>query len=108
MLFVRDNVLEYGTRLSDSVVFQGDALAILKTMPAEHFRCCITSPPYWGLRDYGIDGQIGAEGDPWTYLSRIGEVFREVHRVLRSDGTLWLNVGDCYTSGNRGYRAPDR
>jgi DNA modification methylase len=64
--------------------------------------CCVTSPPYWSLRDYGVDGQIGLEATPEEYLARMREVFRDVRRVLRPDGTLWMNMGDCYSSGNSG------
>lgn len=61
--------------------------------------CTITSPPYWGLRDYGISGQLGLEKTPEEYVDKMVEVFREVKRVLRDDGTLWLNMGDCYATG---------
>src|SRR5215831_11086308 len=80
----------------------------IRKLPTDFFRCCITSPPYWGLRDYNADGQIGAEDDPHDYIKRLVSIFEEVHRVLTADGTLWLNIGDSYTSGNRGYRAPDK
>jgi len=79
-------------------IFHGDSLEVLKTMPDESIQCCITSPPYWGLRDYGIDGQLGLEKTPEEYVEKIVEIFREVRRVLRSDGTLWLNLGDSYIS----------
>ena len=75
---------------------QGDCLGLLREMPAGSVRCCVTSPPYWGLRDYGHDGQIGLERTPEEYVARLVEVFREVRRVLADDGTLWLNLGDCY------------
>jgi site-specific DNA-methyltransferase (adenine-specific) len=94
--------------ISESTMIQGDAEAFLKLLPDNFFRCCITSPPYWGLRDYGADNQIGAEEEPMTYVNRLVSVFDQVHRVLTEDGTLWLNIGDSYTSGNRGYRAPDK
>lgn len=77
----------------------GDALEELSRLPSESVQCCITSPPYWGLRDYGIDGQIGLEATPEAYVAKMVEVFREVRRVLRDDGTLWLNLGDSYASG---------
>ena len=83
-------------------IHQGDALAVLRTLPAESVHCCVTSPPYWGLRDYGTDGQIGLERTPDEYVARIVEVFREVRRVLRADGTLWLNLGDSYAAGKQG------
>jgi DNA modification methylase len=75
---------------------QGDALSVLKTMPSQSINTCITSPPYWGLRDYGVDGQLGLEPTPEEYVANLVEVFREVRRVLRDDGTLWLNLGDSY------------
>ncbi|MFN0096967.1 MAG: DNA-methyltransferase [Dehalococcoidia bacterium] len=88
----------------------GDARACLRTLPAASVQTCVTSPPYWGLRDYALPRhqQIGAEDDLGSYLEAIVEVFAEVHRVLRDDGTLWLNLGDSYTSGNRTWRAPDK
>lgn len=86
----------------------GDARAVLALLPAGSVQCCVTSPPYYGLRDYGVDGQIGLEPTPDEYVAEMVAVFREVRRVLRDDGTLWLNIGDGYTSGNRGRRAPDK
>jgi len=80
-------------------IHNGDCLEVLRTMPHESVQCCVTSPPYWGLRDYGHDGQIGLESTPEAYVGRMVEVFREVRRVLREDGTLWLNLGDSY-AGN--------
>lgn len=77
-------------------VRQGDALARLREMPDESVHCCVTSPPYFGLRDYGVEGQIGLEPTLDEYLARLVEVFAEVRRVLRADGTLWLNIGDSY------------
>ena len=71
-------------------------LDVLKTFPSESINCCITSPPYWGLRDYGVEGQLGLESTPEEYVTKMVEVFREVKRVLRKDGTLWLNLGDSY------------
>src|SRR5271166_6122844 len=62
---------------------------------------CVTSPPYWGLRDYGVNGQIGLEATPDAYVATMVGVFREVKRVLRDDGTVWLNLGDSYSSGQR-------
>jgi DNA modification methylase len=80
----------------------GDCLAVLKTMPDESVQCCVTSPPYWGLRDYGVDGQLGLEKTPEEYVAKMVEVFREVRRVLRNDGTLWLNLGDSYCMTTKG------
>jgi DNA modification methylase len=77
-------------------IIQGDVLDGLRAMADESVNCCVTSPPYWGLRDYGHDGQIGLEETPEAYISKMVEVFREVKRVLRGDGTLWLNLGDSY------------
>lgn len=90
------------------VVLQGDALEMLKTLPDESVDCCITSPPYYGLRDYGVEGQIGLEETPELYVQKLVEVFREVKRVLKDDGTLWLNIGDSYWgSGCRGFDFTD-
>lgn len=75
---------------------QGDVLDRLREMPDESVHCCITSPPYYGLRDYGVDGQIGLEETPEEFVGKLVEVFAEVRRVLRADGTLWLNLGDSY------------
>jgi DNA modification methylase len=82
-------------------IYCGDSIKTLSELPEQSVNCCVTSPPYWGLRDYGHDGQIGLESTPEEYVERMVEVFREVHRVLRDDGTLWLNLGDSYntTSG---------
>ncbi|HCF1395541.1 DNA-methyltransferase [Pseudomonas aeruginosa] len=84
----------------------GDCLDALRAMPDQSFHCCITSPPYFGLRDYGMPGQIGLEQTPAEFVSRLVEVFREVRRVLRDDGTLWVNMGDSYASIGGGY-APE-
>ncbi len=77
----------------------GDCLETLRTLPDNSLHCCVTSPPYWGLRDYGHAGQIGLEQTPDEYVGRLVEVFREVRRVLRDDGTVWLNLGDSYAGG---------
>ncbi len=92
----------------DVQIIVGDSRKVLAEFPERTFQACITSPPYWGLRDYGITGQIGAERTLDSYLNDLVAIFREVKRVLRNDGTLWLNIGDSYTSGNRGWRDPDR
>lgn len=81
---------------------QGDCIEVMRTMPDESINCCVTSPPYWGLRDYGVAGQIGLESTPDEYVTKMVEVFREVRRVLRDDGTCWLNLGDSYVSTPRG------
>ncbi len=92
----------------EGVVYLGDALEALKTLPSNSVSSCITSPPYWGLRDYGIPNQIGAEENLEEYIQKLVRVFREVRRVLKDDGSLWLNIGDTYTSGNRTWRALDK
>jgi len=80
----------------------GDALKTLDALPAGHAQTCVTSPPYWGLRDYGEEEQLGLEATPEEYVENLVEVFREVRRVLAEDGTLWLNLGDTYSSGGAG------
>lgn len=94
--------------ITDSTIFEGDALTVLRRIPSNTVRCVVTSPPYWGLRDYGIEDQIGLEQSMQQFIHRLVAVFSEIKRVLTPDGTLWLNIGDGYTSGNRGYRAPDK
>ncbi len=79
---------------------QGDCREVLRTLPAGSVQCCVTSPPYFGLRDYGVDGQIGLEPTPDAFIAAMVEVFREVRRVLADDGTLWLNLGDSYNTPN--------
>lgn len=77
-------------------IIQGDCLDRLRELPDASVHCCVTSPPYYGLRDYGVAGQLGLEKTPQEYVDNIVAVFREVRRVLRDDGTLWLNLGDSY------------
>ena len=88
-------------------VLTGDTREVIKTLPDETFRCIITSPPYWGVRYYGIDEQIGAEPDLNDYINALVEIFSEVRRVLKPDGTFWLNIGNTYTSGGRKWRQED-
>lgn len=83
-------------------ILNGDALDMLRILPDESVNCCVTSPPYYGLRDYGVDGQIGLESTPEQYVERLVAVFREVRRVLRKDGTCWINIGDSYAVSQRG------
>lgn len=83
-------------------IHTGDCREVLKTLPDASVNCCVTSPPYWGLRDYGVDGQIGLECSPQAYTEALVCIFREVRRVLRDDGTVWLNLGSSYHSGDRG------
>lgn len=85
-----------------SQVLCGDVVEMLKTIPDESVQCCVTSPPYWGLRDYGHDGQIGIEKTHELYTAKMVEVFREVRRVLRKDGVLFLNLGDSYAGSGKG------
>jgi site-specific DNA-methyltransferase (cytosine-N4-specific) len=98
----------FDMRHDDCEIIVGDAMQILPTLPSSKFRCCVTSPPYWGLRDYDVSGQIGAEDDLRRYISSLVKVFAELRRTLTDDGTLWLNIGDAYTSGNRRWRATDK
>jgi site-specific DNA-methyltransferase (cytosine-N4-specific) len=94
--------------LSDSLLLEGDVAEVLPRLPSEGVQCVVTSPPYWGLRDYGIHGQIGLETTLAAYLPKLTWIFAEVRRVLKAEGILWLNIGDGFTSGNRGWRAPDK
>jgi DNA modification methylase len=82
------------------MILHGDCLAMLQTLEAESVQTCVTSPPYWGLRDYGVEGQLGLEPTPAEYVAKMVQVFREVRRVLKADGTLWLNLGDSYSAGS--------
>jgi len=79
-------------------LYHGDCLETLKTFASESINCCVTSPPYFGLRDYGVDGQIGMEHTPDDFVNSLVTVFREVRRVLKDDGTLWVNLGDSYSA----------
>jgi site-specific DNA-methyltransferase (cytosine-N4-specific) len=93
---------------SEGTLYLGNALDVLNTLPEGTAATCITSPPYWGLRDYGIPEQIGAEEDLEEYIDKLVQVFGAVRRVLKDDGSLWLNIGDAYTSGNRTWRDSDK
>ena len=84
-----------------ATIHQGDCLASLKQMANQSVQTCVTSPPYFGLRDYGVDGQLGLEPTPEAYVAGMVAVFREVRRVLADDGTLWLNIGDSYAGGSK-------
>ena len=77
-------------------ILPGDCRSVLQSLPPAHFHTCVTSPPYFGLRDYGAEDQIGLEQTPDAFVAELVAVFREVRRVLRDDGTLWLNLGDSY------------
>jgi DNA modification methylase len=91
-----------GPSLCWPILLRGDCRDILPTLADESVQCCVTSPPYWGLRDYGHANQIGAESTPLEYVSAMVAVFEEVRRVLRKDGTLWLNLGDSYAGNATG------
>lgn len=87
------------------MILVGDVIAQLATLPRDHVDCVVTSPPYWGLRDYGIEGQIGLEISPTHYIAHMRMVFDQVKRVLKPNGTMWLNVGDTYaTTGGAGHQ----
>ena len=89
--------------MKTDVIINRDALCALQELPSESVHCCVTSPPYFALRDYGLDAQIGQEDTPEQYIDRLTSVFRELYRVLRKDGTLWLNIADTYCgTGNKG------
>jgi DNA modification methylase len=88
-------------------ILEGDCVAVLDGLPEASVHVVVTSPPYWGLRDYGVAGQIGLERTPDEYVAKVVEVCRAIRRVLRPDGTFWLNLGDCYCSAPRGNERPD-
>lgn len=107
-----NQLMKYGdfkepTKYDPLLLFKGDTREVIRRLPANSFQCAITSPPYWGVRDYGVTDQIGAETDLNIYVATLVDVFAEVRRVLRPDGTFWLNVGNTYTSGGRKWRDED-
>lgn len=89
-------------------IINADVIDGLKSLPEKSVHCVVTSPPYWGLRDYGVEGQIGLEKTPEEYLEKMVQVFQEVYRVLRDDGTLWLNIGDSYANAQPRGRMEDQ
>jgi DNA modification methylase len=95
------------TREDPLLVLHGDTRDLIREIPDNTFQCVVTSPPYWGVRDYGVENQIGAEPDLNDYIEALVSVFSEVRRVLRPDGTFWLNIGNTYTSGGRKWRQED-
>lgn len=104
-----DDTADYASLAhAGSALIAGDAHRTLAALPDGIAQTVVTSPPYWSLRDYGIEGQLGLEPSVETFVAALAELFDEVRRVLADDGTLWLNIGDSYTSGNRTWRAPDR
>ena len=89
--------------MKTDVIINRDALCALQELPDESVHCCVTSPPYYALRDYGLDAQIGREDTPEQYIDRLVAVFHELKRVLRPDGTFWLNIADTYCgTGSKG------
>lgn len=88
-----------------ATILQGDVLAVLRTLPSDHFGCVITSPPYYGLRDYGVEGQLGLEGSVQEHVAKMVEVFDQVKRVLHPSGTAWVNYGDCWATTPNGRSA---
>jgi DNA modification methylase len=89
--------------IENNIVYNMDCVEGLKTLPDNSIDCCVTSPPYYALRDYGVDGQIGLEDSPEAYIDKLVDVFSEVFRVLKPEGTLWLNIGDSYCgTGDKG------
>jgi DNA modification methylase len=96
------------TKRDDFQILTGDNLTLLRNIPTESIQCCVTSPPYWGLRDYDHPAQVGAEPSPQDYVDNLVNVFKQVRRIMRADGTLWLNVGDGYArNGGTGNHGPN-
>ena len=93
------NIILNISQMEIDKIYQGDSLGVLKTLEENTIDCCVTSPPYYALRDYGCDGQIGLEETPEKYIERLCDVFSEVRRVLTPEGTLWLNIADSYWGG---------
>jgi DNA modification methylase len=84
-------------------IYTGDALTVLKSLPSESVNCVVTSPPYYLLRDYNVSGQIGLENSPEKYIKNLTDVFMECYRVLKTDGTMWVVIGDSYAGSGRGW-----
>lgn len=103
----RKTKIGWPTESRPLVVLHGDTRDVIRELPDNSFQCAVTSPPYWGVRDYGVEGQIGAESDLQDYIKTLVDIFREVRRVLKPDGTFWLNIGNTYTSGGRKWRQED-
>lgn len=89
-----------------NTIICGDAVTVLRTLPSESIHTCVCSPPYWNLRDYGVDGQLGLEPTYTEYIAKLGDVFDEVKRVLKPEGTLWVNMGDSYSGSSGGRPSP--
>src|SRR3990167_4146830 len=104
--FLNINHAYYQT--SDLRIYNGDTTSVLKTLPDEVVDCCITSPPYWGLRNYQVDGQYGLETTPSDYIENMRKVFKEIYRTLKKEGTVWVNIGDTYSSQPPGNKCNDK
>jgi site-specific DNA-methyltransferase (cytosine-N4-specific) len=89
-------------------LYLGDAIRVLRQLPSSSVDCVVTSPPYYGQRDYGVEGQLGLEAHPQAYIQRLVAIFREVRQVLKPSGSLWVNIGDTYWSGKGRPHGPDR
>lgn len=98
---------EWPTDSNPVVVLHGDTRDVIQSIPDDSVQCVVTSPPYWGVRDYGVKNQIGAEPDLMDYVNNLVMVFHEVRRILAPDGTFWLNIGNTYSSGGRKWRDSD-
>ena len=90
------------------MILQGDCLEAMKILDSESIQCCVTSPPYFGLRDYEVDGQIGLEESPELYVKKMVQIFHELKRIMRSDGILWLNLGDSYSGSGKGGQSEEK
>lgn len=97
MTYYDELFINLNMKLNQTII--GNVFDVLPMIPDAFVDCCVTSPPYWGLRDYGVEGQLGLEKTPEEYVEKMVKVFREVKRVLKDEGTLWLNLGDSYASG---------
>lgn len=106
--FHRNHCDSIETPLRNATVINGDARDAIQWLHDDSVQCVITSPPYWGVRDYGVTSQIGLEPTLTEYLDQIVEIFDKLRRILKSSGVVWINIGDVYASGNRKYRAPDK
>jgi len=104
---IKETGISLPTERKPIITLHGDTRDLIHQLPNDTFQCVVTSPPYWGVRDYGIENQIGAEPDLYQYIKHLVEVFREVRRVLKPDGTFWLNIGNTYSSGGRKWRDAD-
>jgi len=95
-------------RTNNGILFSGNSLEVLKQLPSESVDCVVTSPPYWNLRDYSVEGQIGLEADFRDYIEKLLSIFDEVHRILKPTGTLWVNLGDTYGGSGMGTSKSDK